>query len=88
MPTLKRFAHNPLEKRRVAELDQAFRKALGPMNFGSRATSLAALGLAGVQTLRTALFGDKAQPRTRLTRYRWPDTRREPAPELSLTTAS
>jgi hypothetical protein len=77
-----------LEQRRVAELDRAFQQALGPMGLGSRATAVAALALAKIQTLRVALFGDMAQPRARLTRYRWPDSRREPAPQLSLTTAS
>jgi hypothetical protein len=88
LPTLRSFAHNPLEQRRVAELDRAFQQALGPMGLGLRATAVAALALARIQSLRTALFGDMAQPQARLTRYRWPDSRREPAPQLSLTTAS
>jgi radical SAM superfamily enzyme YgiQ (UPF0313 family) len=72
MPTLRCFAHNPLERRRVAELGQAFQTVLGPMPLGSRVLSMGALALAGIQTLRTALFGDMSQPSMRLTRYRWP----------------
>jgi radical SAM superfamily enzyme YgiQ (UPF0313 family) len=86
LPTLKLFAHNPLERRRVAELDRAFRKTLGPLDLRSRALSIGALAVAGVQTVRTAVFGDIAQPSARLTNYRWPETGLEPAPQLSLST--
>jgi len=72
LPTLGRFAHNPLEKSRVVELIQTFELVLGPMPLGARVLSMAALAVAGVQTLRTALFGDMHQPSVRLTRYRWP----------------
>jgi hypothetical protein len=72
LPTLRCFAHDALERRRVAELGQAFRAALGPMPLGARILSVAALAVAGLQTIRTALFGDVSQPRVRLTRYRWP----------------
>jgi len=71
LPTLRWFAHDPLERRRVAELDLAFRAGLGPMALGDRIQALAALAVAGFQTLRTRLFGDMTQPRMRLTRYRW-----------------
>ena len=72
LPTLRCFAHNPLERERVAELGRAFQKVLGPMPLGSRALSLAGLAVAGVQTLRAALWSRMAQPSARLTRYRWP----------------
>jgi radical SAM superfamily enzyme YgiQ (UPF0313 family) len=72
MPTLRCFAHNPVERGRVAELGRAFRRALGPMPLGARLLSMCALAVAGFQTLRTALFGDMTQPSARLTRYRWP----------------
>ena len=49
------------------------------------ALALAALAVAGVQALRTAVFGNMVQPRMRLSRYRWPETRLEPAPRLSFT---
>jgi radical SAM superfamily enzyme YgiQ (UPF0313 family) len=84
LPTLKCFAHNALERRRVADLDREFRRILGPMSLRSHAVALAAVAVAGVQTLRTALLGDMPQPRARLTRYRWPETRPEPAPRWSL----
>jgi hypothetical protein len=42
------------------------------MPLGARLLSMCALAVAGVQTLRTALFGDMTQPSARLTRYRWP----------------
>jgi len=72
LPTLRCFAHNAAERRRVAELRRGFRQALGPMPLGARVLSLAALAVAGFQTVRAALFGDMAQPAMRLTRYRWP----------------
>jgi hypothetical protein len=72
LPTLRCFAHNPVERERVAALKRDFQEALGPMPLGSRALSVAALAVAGLQTLRTALFGDRTQPAMRLTRYRWP----------------
>jgi hypothetical protein len=72
LPTLACFAHNPVERRRVAELGQAFQQVLGPMTLNSRAWSMGALSVAWFQTLRTALSGGMAQPGMRLTRYRWP----------------
>lgn len=72
LPTLRCFAHDALERGRVAELRRAFRQALGPMPLAARAMSVAALAVAGFQTLRTRLTGDMTQPAMRLTRYRWP----------------
>lgn len=86
IPTMRCFAHNPLEQGRVEELDQAFQKILGPMDLRSRVTSRFAVGLALAQTLRTKLFGDMPQPRTRITSYRWPDARPEPSRQLALAT--
>jgi len=72
LPVLRCFAHDPAERERVAALGRDFQAAFGPVPLGTRALSLAALAVAGVQTLRAALFGDRAQPAMRLTRYRWP----------------
>ena len=73
LPTLRCFAHNALERKRVVELDQAFQNILGPLPLGSRLVSLAALAVASFQTLRAALFGNMIQPTMRLTHYRWPE---------------
>jgi radical SAM superfamily enzyme YgiQ (UPF0313 family) len=73
LPTLERYAHNALEQRRVTELSQAYQTILGPMPLGSRVLSRVARAVAGIQTIRTALFGDVRQPSVRLTRYRWPE---------------
>ena len=72
LPTLACFAHNALEQKRVAELSEAFRMILGPLPLATRVLSGCALAVAGVQTIRTAFFGDVTQPSVRLTRYRWP----------------
>jgi radical SAM superfamily enzyme YgiQ (UPF0313 family) len=82
LPTLKFFAHDPLERQRVAQLDQAFRQRFGPLGLSARALSVAALVLAGIQNLRAGLLGDMPQPRTRLTRYRWPEAARMTWPSL------
>jgi radical SAM superfamily enzyme YgiQ (UPF0313 family) len=72
LPILRCFAHDPLERERVAALRQTFHKVLGPMPLGPRALALAGPVVAGIQALRAALWGNMAQPSMRLTRYRWP----------------
>ena len=78
LPTLRRFAHDPLERRRVAELARSGRALLGPVPLGVRLLSMAALALAVCRALWARLDRRMPQPRTRLTRYRWPSRTQAP----------
>jgi len=61
LPILERFAHNSLERRRAAELSQAFQRSWGHA-LGPRILAMGALAVAGIQTIRTAVLGNMRQP--------------------------
>jgi radical SAM superfamily enzyme YgiQ (UPF0313 family) len=79
VPTMRRFAHDPLERQRVNAAERECRELLGPATPRTKALQYAALALAQVHAVRARLFGDMPQPRTRLTRLRWPDGSELPA---------
>lgn len=73
VPTMRRFAHDDLERARVGELERRCASLLGPQPLKHRAASLAARAIAEAEAVRTRLRRTPDQPRTRLTRHRWPD---------------
>ena len=78
LPTMRRFARDDLERGRVAELARRFERLLGPATLKERAVALGARVVAEVQAVRAALQAGPAQPRSRTTRYRWPEGRDRP----------
>jgi radical SAM superfamily enzyme YgiQ (UPF0313 family) len=79
VPTMRRFAHNALERARVDAAERECQELFGLPSRRSKALQYAALGCAELHAIRTRLFGDMPQPRTRLTRLRWPDGIPHPA---------
>ncbi len=70
LPTIGRYAVNALERERAAALDQDITKLLGTPTVKQRFYALAVRALAAGWSLRVKCFGDRIQPRTRVTRYR------------------
>jgi len=70
-PTLKRFAHDKLERTRVIELEQRYNEVFGPMTFKQVAISWTARCVAEFHAVKRRLFGDMPQPKFVETFYRW-----------------
>ncbi len=70
LPTISRNAVNPLEKKRAGDLEQEITSLLGPMNFKQKISSVAAMIIAALWSIRIKIFSDTVQPKTRLTHYR------------------
>jgi radical SAM superfamily enzyme YgiQ (UPF0313 family) len=75
VPTMRRFAHDELEKSRIDAAERECALRFGRTTARDKVKQLAARAIAEVHAVRTRLFGDMPQPRTRLTRMRWPDGR-------------
>jgi len=71
LPTLRRFAHNTLERQRVREVAERCDRILGPLSLAERVKQLAARVIAEVYAVRCRVFGDRIQPETHLQRFRW-----------------
>ncbi len=71
-PTLRRFAHNDLERRRVVAAEQEATRLFGAPSLKERALQVAGRTLAEFHAIKRHLVGDMDQPRTRLERFRWP----------------
>lgn len=79
VPTLRRFAHNDLERQRVDAIEVRCRELLGPLSLKDQAKSAAARMIAEVHNLRTRYVGWTNQPQTRLDRFRWPEPKSQEA---------
>jgi hypothetical protein len=79
IPTMRRFAHDELEKSRVLAAERECALRFGRTTAREKAKQFFARAIAEVHAVRTRLFGDMPQPRTRLTRFRWPDGHGTPA---------
>ena len=71
IPTLSHFAHNRLERERVAELSRELTQTFGKETAKMKALQAGALALARAQAWKADIFGDLDQPETHLTQYRW-----------------
>jgi radical SAM superfamily enzyme YgiQ (UPF0313 family) len=72
-PTMRRFAHNELERQRVIAAEKEATRLFGAPSAKDRALQLVGRSLAEVHSIKRRLFGDMAQPKTRLERFNWPD---------------
>lgn len=72
LPTMRRFAHDELERERVEALEARFDRSVGPLTATQRAAQTAARAIAEAHAIRRMVAGDLEQPGTHLTRYRWP----------------
>lgn len=80
IPTMRRFAHNELERERVDAIDARSMAELGPMTLKEKGMALAGRAIAEAYAMRCRLVGDMTQPATNLERFRWTEaTRVEPA---------
>jgi len=73
VPTMRRFAHNELERQRVIAAEAEATQLFGAVSPKDRVLQLAGRALAEVHAIKRRLFGDMAQPKTRLERFRWPN---------------
>ncbi len=71
IPTLRRFAHNTVERQRVAEIAERCDEILGPLPLPDRARQVMARVIAEGYSVRCRLFGDRTQPKTHVERFRW-----------------
>jgi hypothetical protein len=71
--TMQHFAHDSIERERVDAAERQCVELFGVPTAKQRALRLAALAIAEAHHLRTRLFDYMPQPKTRLTRFRWPD---------------
>ena len=72
-PTMRRFAHNELERQRVIAAERQATQLFGALRAKDRALQVAARTIAEAHAVKRRFWGDMAQPRTRLERFRWPD---------------
>jgi len=70
LPTIGRYAVNALERERATALEHDIVTLLGSPTAKQRLYALAVRVLAARWALRVRCFGDRIQPRTRVTRYR------------------
>nr|HBN09363.1 radical SAM protein [Cyanobacteria bacterium UBA8530] len=70
IPTLRRNAHNPLERDRIEQLNQDYFEVLGKTPISTRALGFAAVLLSEAFKWRIRFFGDRLQPRTIHQKYR------------------
>jgi hypothetical protein len=77
-----RFAHNELERDRVAAMKGEYRELFGAPTLVERASGAVGLAIAEVQSLRYRFNGGLVQPRSSVTRYRWTDVGAERAPSV------
>jgi radical SAM superfamily enzyme YgiQ (UPF0313 family) len=76
IPTMRRFAHNELERKRVDAIDKRATLELGPMTLKEKGMALAGRAIAEAYAMRCRLFGDMVQPATNLERFRWTEATR------------
>jgi radical SAM superfamily enzyme YgiQ (UPF0313 family) len=76
-PTMRRFAHNRLERQRVIAAEKEATRLFGAPSVKERALQVVARTLAEAHSMKRRLFGDMDQPKTRLERFRWPDADQE-----------
>jgi radical SAM superfamily enzyme YgiQ (UPF0313 family) len=72
LPTMRRFAHDVLERERIDALDQRFQAVLGREPVYRAAMALGARALAEAHAARVRWGAEFQQPKTHLTRFRWP----------------
>ena len=72
-PTMRRFAHNELERQRVIAAEHQATQLFGALSAKERVLQVAARTIAEAHAVKRRFWGDMAQPRTRLERFRWPD---------------
>jgi radical SAM superfamily enzyme YgiQ (UPF0313 family) len=70
LPAIGHYAVNALERERAATLEAEIAELLGPPSPKQRLYALAVRASAAWWNLRVKCFGDRVQPRTRVTRYR------------------
>jgi len=73
-PTMRRFAHNDVERQRVVMAEKEATRLLGTPSAKERVLQFAARAIAEGHSIKRRLFGDMDQPKTRLERFRWPDS--------------
>ena len=79
-PTMRRFAHNSLERQRVIAAEKEATRLFGPPSVRDRTLQLAGRTLAEIHSIKRRLFGDMAQPKMRLERFHWPDADKSLSP--------
>lgn len=84
VPTMLRFAHDDLEKQRIKAAEKEAARLFGAPSTKLRALQIAARTIAEAHSIRRRLFGDMAQPKTRLERFRWGNTELETQPTLQV----
>jgi hypothetical protein len=71
VPTMRRFAHDALERSRVNQIEKRCDQVLGPRTPKMRAMQVGARFLAEIENLRAGLVGNLRQPTTMRTAFRW-----------------
>ncbi len=72
IPTMRRFAHDTLERERVNALEARFVASIGPVDPKLRALQIGARAIAEAHAIRTRFVRDLDQPKATVTRFRWP----------------
>jgi hypothetical protein len=71
VPTMRRFAHNALERSRIDEVEARCFRHFGPLTTKMRALQVAARLAGELESVRMNLVGNLRQPKHVRTTYRW-----------------